>query len=252
MSEGYFKWYRKGFENALWQEKRSLSRFEAWFDLVGNLAAYKPYEKIVKGRSIHLHLGELVASERFLETRWNWSRTKVRNFISLLEKNHSLTKRKDQGETVLTLCNYVSYNNYTTTEDTEEDTTDQTKREPVTNQREEDKEIKEYKKLKPCPKIFWNKTEGWIGIEDKNMNEWVEAYPCVDIKQTLKMMHQWLLANPSKSKKKQWLRFITNWLSKSQEQGGSDRSQGKLKNFSRNYGTENEGGNAHPDFNVEF
>jgi hypothetical protein len=41
--------------------------------------------------------------------------------------------------------------------------------------------------------------------------------------------HLWLKANPAKAKKRQWLKFVTNWLKKDQERGGgmpSNRPQG--------------------------
>ena len=36
-------------------------------------------------------------------------------------------------------------------------------------------------------------------------------------------MREWLLANPSK-KKKNYRRFITNWLTRTQDKGGSKKS----------------------------
>jgi len=57
-----------------------------------------------------------------------------------------------------------------------------------------------------------------ITIEDKA--GWLEAYPAVDIDHELNGMREWLLSNPSK-KKKNYRRFITNWLTRAQEKGGS-------------------------------
>lgn len=57
-----------------------------------------------------------------------------------------------------------------------------------------------------------------ITIEDKA--GWLDAYQACDINQELSKMREWLLANPSK-KKKNYRRFITNWLSRAQEKGGT-------------------------------
>lgn len=58
-------------------------------------------------------------------------------------------------------------------------------------------------------------------IEDKA--GWLDAYQACDINQELSKMREWLLANPSK-KKKNYRRFITNWLTRTQDKGGSKKS----------------------------
>lgn len=39
-------------------------------------------------------------------------------------------------------------------------------------------------------------------------------------------MSEWLKANPTKAKKSNWLRFITNWLARQQDRGGDTPSNG--------------------------
>jgi len=65
-----------------------------------------------------------------------------------------------------------------------------------------------------------------ITIEDKA--GWLDAYPACDIDQELRKMREWLLSNPAK-KKKNYRRFITNWLSRSQEKGGTKLSYKEKK-----------------------
>jgi len=60
-----------------------------------------------------------------------------------------------------------------------------------------------------------------ITIEDKA--GWKDAYPACDIDQELRKMREWLLANPDK-KKKNYRRFIVNWLVKNQDKGGTKSS----------------------------
>jgi len=60
-----------------------------------------------------------------------------------------------------------------------------------------------------------------ITIEDKA--GWLDAYPACDIDQELRKMREWLLANPEKSKKN-YRRFIVNWLVKAQDKGGTKSS----------------------------
>lgn len=93
------------FDGPFAQEERVYSRFEAYLDLCQR-AAHSPHTQLLRGKLMHLKIGEQTASERFLEKRWNWSRTKVRSFLSMLRKNHELDHREDQGETVIILCRY--------------------------------------------------------------------------------------------------------------------------------------------------
>ena len=56
--------------------------------------------------------------------------------------------------------------------------------------------------------------------------EWETLYPAVDVTQQLRNMRGWLLSNPDKRKTKRGInRFITGWLSKEQDRGGSRSSQ---------------------------
>jgi len=79
------------------------------------------------------------------------------------------------------------------------------------------------KKQKKKEKINFNfDKEVWENITPKDKERWREAYPACDINIELAQMREWLLANPEK-KKKNYRRFITNWLSRSQERGGTKK-----------------------------
>lgn len=68
--------------------------------------------------------------------------------------------------------------------------------------------------------ITWNKKDGCFeGITHEMILNWKEAYPAVDLKVQLKRADEWLKANPNKTKKN-YYRFITNWMGRSQEKGG--------------------------------
>jgi hypothetical protein len=159
---GYIMLQRKFFSHWLWEEERAYNRPEAFLDLL-QLAAFAPTKRVVQGKLVSLNVGELVASERFLEIRWKWSRTKVRQFLEILEKDQMLDRRKDQRETVLILCNYKDYQTAAeakkTTDQTNDNTTDQTKEEPSGNHqrtigepnKKKDKKREEGKELIPPP-----------------------------------------------------------------------------------------------------
>lgn len=61
----------------------------------------------------------------------------------------------------------------------------------------------------------------WEGITVEQVKFWEEAYPDCDVVDILKKkMPVWLDANPQKAKKKNWKRFIVNWLSRQQDRYG--------------------------------
>lgn len=58
----------------------------------------------------------------------------------------------------------------------------------------------------------------WEGITVEQVKFWENCYPEVDVVDTLtKKMPAWLDANPQKAKKKNYKRFIVNWLSRQQD-----------------------------------
>jgi len=68
--------------------------------------------------------------------------------------------------------------------------------------------------------IAWKQSTGWVGITDLDRQCWATAYPACNLDAQLARMDQWLRANPERSHKKAWRRFIINWLSRSQDRGG--------------------------------
>lgn len=62
---------------------------------------------------------------------------------------------------------------------------------------------------------------GFHGITDEDRKAWAEAYPACDVGAELRKMVEWCKANPKKAHKSNWRKFIVNWLSRSQDRGGS-------------------------------
>jgi len=93
------------------------------------------------------------------------------------------------------------------------------------------------KELKAIGNIVFNfKTAKWENIKKEDIELWKEAYPACDIELGLKQMKVWLLNNPKK-RKKNYRRFISNWLSRWQEKGGSEKSAKYEKDISKKYRT---------------
>lgn len=68
--------------------------------------------------------------------------------------------------------------------------------------------------------IEWDPDGGWTGISEADLEAWAVAYPAVDVDRAMAQADQWLRANPAKSRKKAWRRFLTGWMSREQERGG--------------------------------
>jgi len=61
---------------------------------------------------------------------------------------------------------------------------------------------------------------GTYSVTDKDVAEWRELYPAVDVVQELRKMKGWLNANPRKRKTKSGIRrFVNGWLAREQDSG---------------------------------
>lgn len=110
MSKGFIPIRRTLFDHFLFKEKRIFSRFEAWLDLI-QLASFKDENSdIVAGKLVTKDRGEVVASLRYLATRWNWSMHKVSNYLELLNSRDMTIVGEENGITKITLKNFNKHN----------------------------------------------------------------------------------------------------------------------------------------------
>lgn len=62
----------------------------------------------------------------------------------------------------------------------------------------------------------------WLNVSDEHRKGWKESFPAVDLEVELSKAANYIRANPSK-KKKNYERYLFNWLNRSQERGGARR-----------------------------
>ena len=105
---GFIALWRKSKDHWLWEKKRSRTKFEAWIDLLW-LASHEPQKKLINNRLVILETGQRDLSYRFLATRWLWSKNKVIRFIKMLENDSMVDTDSDTGQTIITICNYETY-----------------------------------------------------------------------------------------------------------------------------------------------
>lgn len=118
--KGYIKLYRKMFKNnVVWDTEEPFCKRAAWIDLLG-MARYEKTQKevLINSKIIVVGYGQIVASNRFLMRRWNWGTTAVRTFLKVLEKCQMVNLQPTRGATLITICNYASYNDLESTPNT--------------------------------------------------------------------------------------------------------------------------------------
>lgn len=67
-------------------------------------------KKIIAGKFIELDRGEVVASLRYLMSRWSWSMSKVCDFLELLRSQQMVVVTKESGVTKIRLVNFEKHN----------------------------------------------------------------------------------------------------------------------------------------------
>lgn len=112
---GWIKLHRSIQNNWIYKEKRTFSKFEAWIDLL--LEANHKDNRLPLGNEIvECKRGQLIISIRKLCDRWNWSNTKVKNFLNLLQNDNMIDYFSDTKKTVISIENYDFYQGANDTE----------------------------------------------------------------------------------------------------------------------------------------
>jgi len=89
---------------------------------------------------------------------------------------------------------------------------------------------KKYNKEEITKISFSLKTEKWENIKDKEIKRWKETYPACDVETELLFMADWLISHPEK-RKSNYKAFISRWLRKSQDSGGTKKQKIKLSAY---------------------
>jgi hypothetical protein len=140
---GWIGLHRKVKSHWLYPAKRKFTEFEAWMHLLLN-ASFTD-SKVMDGlQVIIVKRGDILTSELKLSKDWLWGRDKVRGFLLMLQKDEMISKKSTAKFTIITICNYDSYQDFTTTKP-QLTNNKPTARQQQTNTLEEGKEGKEGK-----------------------------------------------------------------------------------------------------------
>lgn len=102
---GWIKIHRDIAEHWIFQDE---CKFKWWIDLL-LMASFEDKKQLVGERLIELKRGQLIVSLSFLAKRWNKAKGTILKFIELLESEQMIDRYTDRKVTILTICNYDSY-----------------------------------------------------------------------------------------------------------------------------------------------
>lgn len=104
---GYLKSQRDRFKHHLFRNEK-YCRGYAWDWLVAQ-AVWKDTTVEVKGKTIRLKRGQLCHSIRFIAGAWNWDKAAVSRYLTRLKTETMVDTHTETGQTVITICNYDTY-----------------------------------------------------------------------------------------------------------------------------------------------
>lgn len=104
----------------IWQDAH---RFKWWVDLLLR-ANNKDAKVLIDGSLIDCKRGQFITSLSKLADEWMVSRDTVRRFLDTLESDTMIIRVSTHKMTQITICNYESYQDVSTTDNTTDNTTD--------------------------------------------------------------------------------------------------------------------------------
>jgi hypothetical protein len=134
---GWIKIHREITEHWIFQDSE---KFRWWVDMLF-LATYEDNKILVKNQIVEVKRGQFIGSLSFFTKRWGISKERVINFLRLLLSDGMILKDSDRNVTLITICNYESY------QDRPDNLSDYQPDNQVNNQPDTTKEIKEVKEI---------------------------------------------------------------------------------------------------------
>ena len=108
MDNGWISIHRKIKAHWLYTEKRVFSNLEAWMDILLTVN-HSDKKVLIGGVLFDVKRGDSIMSLDSWAKRWNWNKSKVRRFLSLLENDKMIITKNEIKTTRLTVLHYNSY-----------------------------------------------------------------------------------------------------------------------------------------------
>ena len=109
---------RKLLDSAIWNTGEAFTKGQAWVDLLLS-ANYEDTEQFIGYEVIKIPRGTYMTTIRDLSKRWDWSTSKVLNFLHFLEKQKMLTLKANTKKTLISIVNYENYQSEKNTKKTQ-------------------------------------------------------------------------------------------------------------------------------------
>jgi hypothetical protein len=194
---GWIKLHRSIKDHWLYTEDRVFSKFEAWNDILLSVN-FSDAKQVIKGKIYNIKRGESTMSLETWAKRWNWDKSKVRRFLTLLQSDGMIVLVSDNITTHLTVCNYASYQDERNASETpmkRKRNTNEIQTTPIKEEQEQ-QEQKEGKFIKPTiedVKTYMKE----LGMNDIS-ERWMSHYES----------NGWLVG---KNKMKDWKASVRTW-----------------------------------------
>ena len=173
--EGWIKQHRKILDHYLFKEKRVFSKYEAW-NYILLMANHKDNKFLLGNELIDLKAGQFVTSQSKLMEIFSWSKSKLKNFFSLLEKDNMIKIETDTKKTTLTIVKYRDYQEQETAERPQKDRkkTAESLRKDTNKNDNNDNNVKNDKPKKK--KIFpFRQSLIDLGVEEQVAEDWMKV-----------------------------------------------------------------------------
>ena len=108
MNLGWISLARKIFDNPILKPKKQYTRFEAWIYLLMK-ANHQDNEVLIENTLFPVLEGQTITSQKKLALRFKWGTTRLRSFLSLLEKAGMIILEPHTNMTRISICNYSTY-----------------------------------------------------------------------------------------------------------------------------------------------
>ena len=102
---GWIKIHREITKHWIFQDAE---KFKWWIDMLF-LASYEDNKTVIGNKIVEVKRGQFLGSLSFFMKRWGISKERVINFLRLLQSDGMIDKMSDKNVTLITICNYESY-----------------------------------------------------------------------------------------------------------------------------------------------
>ena len=210
MSIGWVSIHRKIFDNPIWLSEK-FTKAQAWVDLL-LLANHEKGYIFVRGIKIDIERGQVGWSENSLSSRWKWSRTKVKNFLKILEKEQQIKQQINKISLIITIINYNQYQERDSKKSNKvynRSATEEQEKDPNNNVNNENNENNISVPLK----------DGSFFIPSDEFLEILKVtYKNINIEQEFKKILSWCVSNPDKQKTERGSKkFINGWMNRAND-----------------------------------